>query len=64
MSTCAALIISADMHAPARVETIDAPLKNLQTPVAGNIEAVSGDCWHFYLLGGTDGGGDAACPAS
>jgi hypothetical protein len=24
-------------------------LENLQTLVAGNIEAVSGDDWHFYL---------------
>ncbi len=49
MSTCTALIIPADGHEPARVETIDAALENLQTLVAGNIEAVSGDDWHFYL---------------
>ncbi|WP_434612704.1 DUF3846 domain-containing protein [Arthrobacter sp. A5] len=49
MSTCTALIIPADGHGPARVETIDASLENLQTLVAGNIEAVSGDDWHFYL---------------
>ena len=49
MSTCTALIIPADGREPARVETIDASLENLQTLVAGNIEAVSGDDWHFYL---------------
>jgi hypothetical protein len=49
MSTCTALIIPADGREPARVETIDASLENLQALVAGNIEAVSGDDWHFYL---------------
>lgn len=49
MSTCTALIIPADLNEPARVETIDARLENLQNLVAGNIEAVSGDDWHFYL---------------
>lgn len=49
MSTCTALIIPADPNEPVRVETIDARLENLQTLVAGNIEAVSGDDWHFYL---------------
>ena len=49
MSTCTALIIPADGHEPARIETIDASLENLQTLVAGNIEAVSGYDWHFYL---------------
>jgi hypothetical protein len=49
MSTCTALIIPADLNEPARVETIDASLTNLQTLVAGNIEAVNGDDWHFYL---------------
>lgn len=49
MTTCTALIIPADMNQPARVETIDAGLENLQSLVAGNIEAVSGDDWHFYL---------------
>lgn len=49
MSTCTALIIPADLTEPARVETIDAGLDNLQTLVAGNIEAVSADDWHFYL---------------
>ena len=49
MSTCTALIIPADLNEPVRVETIDAGLENLQTLVAGNIEAVSGDDWHFYL---------------
>ncbi|MDQ0867432.1 DUF3846 domain-containing protein [Arthrobacter globiformis] len=49
MSTCTALIIPADLKEPARVETIDAGLETLQTLVAGNIEAVSGDDWHFYL---------------
>lgn len=49
MSTCTALIIPADLNEPVRAETIDARLENLQTLVAGNIEAVSGDDWHFYL---------------
>jgi hypothetical protein len=49
MSTCTALIIPADLNEPARVETIDAGLTNLQTLVAGNIEAVNGAGWHFYL---------------
>ncbi|SDQ03492.1 DUF3846 domain-containing protein [Arthrobacter crystallopoietes] len=49
MSTCTALIIPADLNDRARVETIDAGLGTLQTLVAGNIEAVSGDDWHFYL---------------
>jgi hypothetical protein len=49
MSTCTALIIPADLNEPARVETIDARLETLQTLVAGNIETVSGDDWHFYL---------------
>lgn len=49
MSTCTALIIPADLNEPARVETIIAGLKTLQTLVAGNIEAVSADDWHFYL---------------
>ncbi|WP_259678253.1 DUF3846 domain-containing protein [Arthrobacter oryzae] len=49
MSTCTALIIPADGREPARVETIDASLENLQSLVAGNIEAVSGYDWHFYL---------------
>lgn len=49
MSTCTALIIPADPNEPAHVETIDAGLENLQTLVEGNIEAVSGDDWHFYL---------------
>jgi hypothetical protein len=49
MITCTALIIPADLNEPARVETIDAGLENLQTLVEGNIEAVSGDDWHFYL---------------
>jgi len=31
------------------VETIDAGLETLQTLVAGNIEAVTVDDWHFYL---------------
>ncbi|MBT2550848.1 DUF3846 domain-containing protein [Arthrobacter sp. ISL-65] len=37
------------MNEPARVETINAGLENLQTLVAGNIEAVIGENWHFYL---------------
>jgi hypothetical protein len=49
MSICTALIIPADLNEPARVETIDAGLETLQTLVAGNIEAVSDDDWHFYL---------------
>ena len=49
MSTCTALIIPADLSEPARVETIDAGLETLQNLVAGNIEAVSADDWHFYL---------------
>ena len=49
MSTCTALIIPADLNEPVRVETIDAGLENLRTLVEGNIEAVSGDDWHFYL---------------
>ncbi|MFE4835314.1 hypothetical protein ACFRAU_11620 [Arthrobacter sp. NPDC056691] len=49
MSTCTALIIPADTNAAARIDTIDAGLKNLQALVGGNIEAVSGDDWHFYL---------------
>jgi hypothetical protein len=49
MSTCTALIIPADLNEPVRVETIDARLENLQNLVAGNIEAVSVDDWHFYL---------------
>lgn len=49
MNICTALIIPADMNEPARLESIDARLENLQTLVAGNIEAVSGDEWHFYL---------------
>ena len=49
MSTCTALIIPADEREPARVETIDASLENLQTLVAGNIEAVSSYDWHFYV---------------
>ena len=49
MSTCTALIIPADLNEPARVDTIDASLANLQTLVAGNIEAVNGNGWHFYL---------------
>jgi hypothetical protein len=49
MTTCTALIIPANQNEPARVETIDAGLTNLQTLVAGNIEAVSADDWHFYL---------------
>ncbi|WP_240974874.1 DUF3846 domain-containing protein [Crystallibacter degradans] len=49
MSTCTALIIPADLNEPARVETIDAGLETLQTLVGGNIEAVSGGDWHFYL---------------
>lgn len=49
MNTCTALIIPADLNESARIETIDAGLGNLQTLVAGNIEAVSGEDWHFYL---------------
>jgi hypothetical protein len=49
VSTCTALIIPADLNEPARVETINAGLEHLQTLVAGNIEAVSGDDWHLYL---------------
>ncbi|MDQ0733484.1 DUF3846 domain-containing protein [Arthrobacter sp. B1I2] len=49
MTTSLALIIPADMNEPARVESIDTGLQNLQSIVAGNIEAVSGDDWHFYL---------------
>ena len=49
MSTCTALIIPADLTEAVRVETIDAGLQNLQALVAGNIEAVTVDDWHFYL---------------
>lgn len=49
MNTSLALIIPADMNEPARVESIDTGLQNLQSIVAGNIEAVSGEDWHFYL---------------
>jgi hypothetical protein len=49
MSTCKALIIPTDQKRPARVETIDTDLETLQTIVSGNIEAVSGHDWHFYL---------------
>ena len=49
MSTCTALIIPANLSEPARVEQIDAGLENMQALVAGNIEAVSADDWHFYL---------------
>jgi hypothetical protein len=48
-NTCTALIIPADPNDPARVETIDANLETLQILVAGNIEAVSREDWHFYL---------------
>ncbi|KQQ96350.1 hypothetical protein ASF72_01425 [Arthrobacter sp. Leaf141] len=49
MSTCKALIIPADPSQPARVDSITADLETLQHLVRGNIEAVSGDNWHFYL---------------
>lgn len=49
MTTCKALIIPADQSQPARVESITADLESLQHLVRGNIEAVSGDNWHFYL---------------
>lgn len=49
MNTSLALIIPADMNEPARVESIATGLQKLQSIVAGNIEAVSGDGWHFYL---------------
>lgn len=49
MSTCTALIIPANEAEPARVETIDTGLTNLQTLVGGNIEAASAEDWHFYL---------------
>lgn len=49
MTTCKALIIPADQSQPARVEPIAADLESLQHLVRGNIEAVSGDNWHFYL---------------
>ncbi|MET3937183.1 DUF3846 domain-containing protein [Arthrobacter sp. OAP107] len=49
MNTCTALIIPANLAEPARVETIDTALDNLQTLVAGNIEALTIDDWHFYL---------------
>ena len=49
MSTSTALIIPASQGEPARVETIDTGLDNLQKIVQGNIEAVTGDDWHFYL---------------
>ncbi|MBT2598002.1 DUF3846 domain-containing protein [Arthrobacter sp. ISL-72] len=49
MNRVNALIIPADMNEPAQIESIDAGLQNLQSIVAGNIEAVSGDDWHFYL---------------
>ena len=49
MTTCKALIIPADQSQPARVESITADLETLQFLVRGNIEAVSGDDWHFYL---------------
>lgn len=49
MSTCTALIIPANLTEPACVKSIDAGLETLQTLVAGNVEAVSGDDWHFYL---------------
>lgn len=49
MATCKALIIPADQSQPVRVESIAAELESLQHLVRGNIEAVSGDNWHFYL---------------
>ncbi|MFP3581357.1 DUF3846 domain-containing protein [Arthrobacter sp. SIMBA_036] len=49
MSTCTALVIPASLAEPARIETIDAGLETLQALVAGNIEAVTVDDWHFYL---------------
>ncbi len=49
MNTCTALIIPANPNTPACIETIDAGLDTLQTLVGGNIEAVSGQDWHFYL---------------
>ncbi|MFW0774749.1 DUF3846 domain-containing protein [Arthrobacter sp. D5-1] len=49
VNTCTALIIPANLAEPARVEPINAGLDNLQTLVAGNIEAVTVDDWHFYL---------------
>jgi len=49
MSICTALIIPANLSEPARIETIDAGLQSLQAYVAGNIEAVTVDDWHFYL---------------
>lgn len=49
MSTCKALIIPADPARPARTQAITADLDTLQQLVGGNIEAVSGDDWHFYL---------------
>ncbi|WP_353748066.1 MULTISPECIES: DUF3846 domain-containing protein [unclassified Paenarthrobacter] len=49
MSTCTALIIPANLTEPARAETIHTGLETLQAYVAGNIEAVTVDDWHFYL---------------
>lgn len=49
MSTCKALIIPADPAQAARTEAITADLETLQHLVGGNIEAVSGKDWHFYL---------------
>ena len=49
MSTCKALIIPANPSQPARFEPIGTDLETLQHLVCGNIEAVSGTDWHFYL---------------